>query len=258
MKQAAIVLVLLSSLFANAQEKKIKGQIKAFDSIQVMDLQIININSGELTLSNEIGHYEINVKPGDSVFFNSANFEQKFIVVRPEDLEEDNIINLIEKEVTLNTKILDNKSIFYQQPDIYYYGEHVSAKTLKLPNQRKPKFLSKTTKFNNYVVLQNQTVSVKALLTPNISTIYKYFSGDLRRELSLLKMNQQDLMLDLMRVDFGDSFFINVIQIKKEEIPGFFNYCDPDIILELYINNKIFQLTEYFIIHRESYQLVKN
>lgn len=59
-------------------------------------------------------------------------------------------------------------------------------------------------------------------------------------------------------MDYGDSFFINVIQIEKKEIPGFFNYCDPDIILELYINNKIFQLTEYFIIHRESYQLVKN
>jgi len=258
MKQAVIVLVLLLSLSTNAQEKTFKGKIKAFDSVQVMDMQIINIRSGELTLSNEDGYYELNVKPGDSVFFNSANFEQKLIVISPEDLEESNVIDLIEREVKLNRKLLEDKSIFHKESDIYYYGEHVTAESLKLPNQRKPKYISKSTKFNNYVVLQNQTVSVRALLTPNISTMYKYFSGDLKRELTLLKIKQQDLMLDLMREDFGDSFFKNVIQIQEGEIPGFFNYCDPDIILELYINNKIFQLTEYFIIHREAYQLVKN
>lgn len=259
MKKLGILLTFVCCIYANGQTTEVEGNVQSKDSLRIMDLQIINLETGEITLSDEDGNFKIKGDSGDRLYINSANFENKTIVLNPDALEEDQLIYLAKKTVRLRADLISEASIFFEAEDIYYPGEFVTAQSLGLPNQNKKSLQrSKSDEIQYYDVLKKQKIRLTSILTPNIATIYKYFSGELRSDLSLRKAEQRDLLINLMREDFGDSFFTNVIDLEIVEIDGFLNYCGKEYIIEKYSKMKTFELTEYFISQKDPYNLVKN
>lgn len=259
MKKLGILLTFICCFYANAQTTEIEGNVQSKDSLRIVDLQIINLETGEITLSDEDGNFKIKGDSGDRLYINSANFENKTIVLNPDDLDEDQLIYLAEKTVTLRKGLISETSIFFEAEDIYYPGEFVTAQSLGLPNQNKTSLQrSKSDEIQYYYALKEQKIRLTSILTPNIETIFKYFSGELQSKLNVRKAKQRDLLISLMREDFGDSFFTNVIDLEIVEIDGFLNYCGKEYVIEKYSKMKIFELTEYFISQKEPYNLVKN
>ena len=177
-------------------------------------MHIINKNSHKGTITNDKGQFEIAVIIGDRLQFTHINLKSKQLIISREILNKKNIeIELEENTYALDEFTLEKqKSIFYVdlqmvEPPI------INAKTLNLPYANtKPNTNNSIVKLNSGMVL-------------NIDNLINTLNGNKRKKRIVEKIASEDISLVQIRNYFTDDFFITDLQIKKEHINPFSNYC---------------------------------
>ena len=245
MKKLIYFILLFSFLPISAQDINLKGKLISGDSLNIKDLHVINKTKKTVSISDNYGNYSISAEVGDTIILNSLNFERKTIIVDAPYLEQNQTLVLREKVIELDPVDLNRKSIFSRDKDIYVPGEFVDEKSLKLPNvNKKPKLVDEK---ERYINLKDAKVPITAVITTDLERMYRYFSGESQRELELLKLKQADELTRIMKNDLGAYFFLNVLDLNREEIDPFINFCGQKNLLDLYVQNNVLNLVEYML-----------
>ncbi len=245
MKKLIYFILLFSFLPISAQDINLKGKLISRDSLNIKDLHVINKTKKTVSISDNYGNYSISAEVGDTIILNSLNFERKTIIVDAPYLEQNQTLVLREKVIELDPVDLNRKSIFSRDKDIYVPGEFVDEKSLKLPNvNKKPKLVDEKERYTN---LKDAKVPITAVITTDLERMYRYFSGESQRELEYLKIQQANELTRIMKNDLGAYFFLNVLDLNREEIDPFINFCGQKNLLDLYVQNNVLNLVEFML-----------
>ncbi|SDR84183.1 hypothetical protein SAMN05216503_1122 [Polaribacter sp. KT25b] len=234
MKNQLIPIFLFFVVITYSQEKRkiISGKIILNTAI-VSDVHIINKNTKQGTITRDDNWFEIPVSIGDSLQFTHVNLKEKHIVITKEIFKNRTLeVELEEKTYSLNEITLEKpKSIFYEDPEIIP-PKTVNAETLKLPyaNTKAKKDLS-VFKFRSGGVV-------------SLDNLINSLNGNNKRKKELKKITLEDNALEKIRKYFTDDFFITDLQIKKEHINPFLNYCYKKNIITYFNRSENITVTE--------------
>jgi hypothetical protein len=240
MKKSLLFFFLVSSVLVYSQEKRklINGKI-LFDKADISDVHIVNKNTNQGTISNVFGWFEIPVSIGDSLQFTHINLKTKQFIITKEVFSKRSLeIELEENTYALEGFTLEKpKSIFYVDPQTIC-PITVNAKTLNLP------YANSTAKKDYSVVKFRSGASV------DFGNLINALNGNNKRRKQLEKIVKEDNALSKIRKHFTDDFFITDLQIKKEHINPFLNYCHKKNIISYFNKNENIKVTR--ILMRES------
>lgn len=215
MKNLLLVCSVLFSILITGQEKReiISGKVN-YHSTPISDVHIVNKNSNQGTITNDVGFFEILGSIGDTLAFSHINLEIQEMVITKKILSESKIeINLQEKTYALDEIIFEKpRNIFYVDPEIMPQPT-VNATTLNLP-------YTNTKAKKNYAILK-----VNSGATVNLDNLINSINGAYKRRKELQKITLEDSVLSKIRKQYTDDFFITDLHIKQEDINQFLNYC---------------------------------
>lgn len=234
MKNQLLLFFLFFTVLAYSQEKRklINGKI-LFDKTTVSDVHVININTNQGTITNNNGWFEIPVVIGDSLQFTHINYTEKHLVITKEIFAKRNLeVELVENTYALDGFALEKpKSIFYVDPQMIP-PPIVNAKTLNLPYA------------NTIAQKDNSIASFRSGAVVSLDNLIGALNGNNRREKELKKITLEDNRLSKIRKHFTDDFFITDLQIKKEHINPFLNYCIKKNIIAYFNKNENIKVTK--------------
>lgn len=250
MNRLALLSLLLTSFLASSQENRvlISGEVKN-DSIRLENVHIINKNSQKGTISNKLGQFKISVTDKDTLMISDIQYENKIIVISQD--------HLLTKFIEINLLELTNEldEVLVQQYDDM-------SEELGLPNAGKTPLNKLERNLNHYSQKSTPVVILEALLFKpgGIDDIYNIVSGNRKRDRKLNALLEEDRInegknayVKEMRAHFQDDFFINSVQIKKEQIDGYIYYCLGKGIGPLYDKGRLIEVIDIFLKTKEEY-----
>ncbi len=247
----------LITLKLSAQDRTIVlfGKIVS-DSLAVENVHIINKTSQRGTLSNALGEFKIYIKEKDTLVFSDIQYVYKIIIINKNHIKNKKItIKLFKKNTELPEVVLKNM-----------------AKSLDLPNAGKKPLNKLERNLNAYSQKSVPMVFLDALLLDpilglfmqrrggGIDNIYNVVSGNRKRDQKLKKLVDADKdhelkqeNIQIIREHFTDDFFYYTIQIEKDQIDNFINFCIPKGIEGLYKKQRYLEVMDIFIQNKENY-----
>lgn len=239
MRKKLLFICLLITLNSIAQKspKIITGTV-FIDSIAVQDVHIINTKLDIGTITNKSGQFEMLAAKGDALIISHINFQFKEYTITAKDLATAKIkIHLNAKDYLLDEVVIKKrKGIFEIDKDILPHNAPiVNAKTLRLPyaNSKQPN--------------KDKTVKINAGVAVNLEGLVNALNGKNKQKKKLKKLMQEDDNILQIRKHFTDGFFIKQLNIKKENIQPFLEYCIAKGIINLYKKDKMLELTAVLI-----------
>jgi hypothetical protein len=234
MKNQLIPFFLFFIVITYSQEKRklITGKILLEKTI-ISDVHVINKNTKQGTITNDDSWFEIPVSIGDSLQFTHVNLKEKHIVITKEIFTKRTLeIKLEEQTYSLNEITLEKpRSIFYEDPQMMP-PTVVNAETLKLP-------------YANTIAKKDLSViKFRAGGVVSLDNLFNSLNGNNKRRKELQKITLEDSALEKIRKHFTDDFFITDLQIKKEHINPFLNYCYKKNIITYFNRNENITVTK--------------
>ncbi len=248
---------LIFTLKLSAQERTVvlSGKILS-NSLAIENVHVINKTSQRGTLSNALGAFIIYIKEKDTLIFSDIQYIYKIIIINKNHLKNRKItIKLMQKNNQLPEVIVQNMS-----------------KSLGLPNADKKPLNKLERNLNAYSQKSVPMVFLDALLLDpilglfmerrggGIDNIYNVVSGNRKRDRKLKKLVDSDKEyeirlenIQIIREHFTDDLFINSLQIPKDHINNFIDFCIPKGIEELYKKQRYLDIMDVFIQNKENY-----
>lgn len=240
---ALLLLIICHTIFS--QEKTsftLSGTILS-DNMTLENTHIINKRTLKGVITNKIGQFELPVSIGDTLFISHINYVNKEVIISiAEKITKKLTINLMSKTHTLEeVTIRKRRSIFYVDPQIMPQAL-ANATTLKLPYA---KVVSKKDESIAKLSFTNAKV--------NLDNLINIINGNAKKEKILKKEKLKDRRLNEIRKEYTDFFFTKQLNIDKDYIVHFLNYCLNSGIIRLYkLGNKI-NLTQLLITESKSF-----
>jgi hypothetical protein len=227
-------------MLSQESRKLINGAIK-LAGLPVHDVHITNMNTNTGTVSNSLGKFYIPIKLGDRLSISHLNLENLTITITKKNINSLALpIALTEEITTLKAFTLERpKGVFEQDNDILTYaGPTVNAQTLMLPYA------------NTKVTATAAVFKIESGAVVNLDNLAGILSGRKKRAETLKKLSIEDSQLIRIRKYFTDDFFITDLQIQKEHINSFLNFCVKKNILHFFNKKNHLRLTKVLL--RES------
>ena len=181
-------------------EKLIQAKVLCED-FPLQGIEVLNLASKKTTITDSNGKFSILAKAKDTLMFVSKNYEYKRFFLKKEDLEKVNLtISLTRKPEQLEEIVIISKINF---PKIKFDKNIASQLTIeKAAKNPKP-----------YGVYDG-TIENGMGMTINLP------SG--RKKIHEIEFKE------LMKKSYNDSFYIETLKLKPEEIGLFIEFCDAD------------------------------
>jgi len=181
-------------------EKLIQARVLCED-FPLQGIEVLNLASKKTTITDSNGKFSILAKAKDTLMFVSKNYEYKRFFLKKEDLEKNNIIiYLTRKPEQLDEIVIISKINF---PKIKFDKNIASQLTIeKAAKNPKP-----------YGVYDG-TIENGLGMTINLP------SG--RKKVHEIEFKE------LIKKTYNDSFHIETLELKPEEIGLFLEFCDAD------------------------------
>jgi hypothetical protein len=241
-KHQLLIMTLFFAITLFSQQKNqaiIDGKIMV-DSTAIEHAHIINKSTLKGSISNKIGAFKLPVKVGDTIFISHINFKKKEVIISQKNIESQNIIIELETQShQLNEVVIKKRrSIFYVDPEIMP-NHLVNPITLKLP-------------YANVKAKKDQRISKLTLTSASIDleNLINSLNGNAKKARELKRTKKIDDQLNSIRKQYTDFFFTHQLNIEKQYINQFLNYCLNAGILSPYKNKNSVKLTELLV--RES------
>lgn len=235
--QLHVILVFFTFLFSFSQtEKPLKGTVLC-DEAPVQGVEVINLKTEKTTITNSNGEFSIGAKAEDLLVFVSKKYYYKRLFIEKEDIKKNNI------KITLTQK----------------------------PEELEEVVITKT-QFNSQGVF-SQEVADEIKLEKGVYRNRQVYDGTIENGADLMRIGGMILDLfikkketnknpdvkiefkELTTSSYEDSFFINTLKLKPDEIPLFLEFCDADpkskIILE---NNNPLSLMDFILTKNEEFK----
>lgn len=202
-------LLLFTSQFSFSQT--IKGKI-VFNNYTIPKVDIINVNSKILSVSDANGYFSIVAKINDTLVFTSKEYELKKIVISPETINKDNLlVELILKAEELKEVVISkvgHKTTWLTKEEIEQIKLNSSRpkQGLKIIDYKEPAMLFGV----DFIRIGKQ--------------IHKLFKKEESIKTELPKANFKDFT----KANCDQNYFINTLKLKPDEIELFLDFCDAD------------------------------
>ncbi|MGB0486415.1 MAG: carboxypeptidase-like regulatory domain-containing protein [Flavobacteriaceae bacterium] len=238
-----IFLLLVSNLVFSQDERTwIRGKV-LYKNINVVSANVVNNTSGQATITNEDGEFEMKVRLNDRLVFSSVQYEIRSTTIDKDILQKSRLVIDVNEKVTIldevvvgpeNTeKFLDLKKEEFKRVD------YIADKSTRIKNE-----ILKAGTFNNGL---------------NFINLYKAIAKS-SNKVELDKKNINSLKYkpsDLIREVYDDSFFVTTLGIKKDNISEFLLYCNDRFPSKvLFKKSNEFQLIDFLINQSEKFKKI--
>ena len=243
MMRIVIFLLLVSNLLFSQDERTwIRGKV-LYKNINVVSANVVNNTSGQATITNEDGEFEMKVRLNDRLVFSSVQYEIRSTTIDKDILQKSRLVIDVNEKVTIldevvvgpeNTeKFLDLKKEEFKRVD------YIADKSTRIKNE-----ILKAGTFNNGL---------------NFINLYKAIAKS-SNKVKLDKKNINSLKYkpsDLIREVYDDSFFVTTLGIKKDNISEFLLYCNDRFPSKvLFKKSNEFQLIDFLINQSEKFKKI--
>jgi len=243
MMRIVIFLLLVSNLVFSQDERTwIRGKV-LYKNINVVSANVVNNTSGQATITNEDGEFEMKVRLNDRLVFSSVQYEIRSTTINKDILQKSRLVIDVNEKVTIldevvvgpeNTeKFLDLKKEEFKKVD------YIADKSTRIKNE-----ILKAGTFNNGL---------------NFINLYKAIAKS-SNKVELDKKNINSLKYkpsDLIREVYDDSFFVTTLGIKKDNISEFLLYCNDRFPSKvLFKKSNEFQLIDFLINQSEKFKKI--
>ena len=258
------LLVIVSfKLSSQNNRENIKGKI-INEALSTENIHIINKNSGNATISNKYGEFQILVKINDTLIFSGIQFYKKEVPITPLLLKNNSIIiqlflkineldevevkahNLSGNLVTDANKVKDSISkvnslafdfsmIDFSKPIVLGIDEFSRSRTS-----------------SDKQLTPSGNINVIAILGLVLNPLFKEVGkiGKKRRQRKNEERVYQKNAINAPEkiiVEFGEIFFTETLKIPSEEIIGFIDFCESKGIIAFYIEGKKMEVIDILI-----------
>ncbi len=223
------IIFLISISFAFSQEaKRIQGQIIIdIEGETPENIEIKNLNSKRYVLADNIGNFEIKANINDTLQFKSMFFEQRKYIINKLAYDSRKIfihlnidLNKIEEVVITGLNYTGHleKDVIKNRPLLKSYKNEKFKESLgfpTLPFEPQRKYTKK---------ILPEVAGIPIPLGLDVDALAKLFTGEYRK--------QEEFRMELSKLDklkkveeyYSDFFFINFLEIPKDEIKNFVHY----------------------------------
>jgi hypothetical protein len=218
----SLLICLFAILHLAAQEKSLQGKIT--NDADIDGIHVLNISSRFNTISNENGHFSINVKALDTLLFSSIKYMPEKVVVT-ETIFEKGVIT-----VNLSELVNELDEVFIQ-PNL---SGNISADLKKI----------KTTKQINFDDVgipgfkgtpEEKIVPLYFVITPvsvDIEALYKYISGYYKELKIRRRWELENNTIAKMLNYYTLPFFTTTFSIPENRVYDFLLFCAETTTIE--------------------------
>ncbi len=256
-------LLIIFSLTTSAQEQRITiyGNIKS-DIKQLEDIHVLNKNSKEGTITDTKGDFQILATKNDTLIFSGIQFYYLEIALTKQNIDNKTItVDLFQKinvlnEVTVKHNLTGNllidagnikDSISKVKDGALDFSNIDYSLVSTIVNES-----SRSHTSNDQQLMPNMSPNIIAIALLIIKPIVKQVAkiGATKRNIKNQKRIYAANILNApekIRIDFGNLFFTETLNIPKEHIEDFIEYCLPKGIANLYVDNKKIELIQLLL-----------
>ena len=232
-------LLLLSVLVFGQERKPIIGQL-LYKNTKVVAANVVNNTAQINTITDSDGMFEIDVAIGDEIIFSSVQYQIRAVKVTPEIMKKNRMV------VSVEENIRELKEVVVTTEDVERFLDLKEEEFKGFDYER-----DKSSKLVNRAV--RDQVLTNGLDFVNIAKLFaKAFAGKTQEEKLRMKPSE------VLPLVFEDSFFVNDLQLKNDEVIGFLDYVDGQMKTSALLKKeKQFQLIDYLINMSEKYKASK-
>ena len=232
-------LLLLSVLVFGQERKPIIGQL-LYKNTKVVAANVVNNTAQINTITDSDGMFEIDVAIGDEIIFSSVQYQIRAVKVTPEIMKKNRMV------VSVEENIRELREVVVTTEDVERFLDLKEEEFKGFDYER-----DKSSKLVNRAV--RDQVLTNGLDFVNISKLFaKAFAGKTQEEKLRMKPSE------VLTLVFEDSFFVNDLQLKNDEVIGFLDYIDGQMKTSALLKKeKQFQLIDYLINMSEKYKASK-
>ena len=232
-------LLLLSVLVFGQERKPIIGQL-LYKNTKVVAANVVNNTAQINTITDSDGMFEIDVAIGDEIIFSSVQYQIRAVKVTPEIMKKNRMV------VSVEENIRELKEVVVTTEDVERFLDLKEEEFKGFDYER-----DKSSKLVNRAV--RDQVLTNGLDFVNIAKLFaKAFAGKTQEEKLSMKPSE------VLPLVFEDSFFVNDLQLKNDEVIGFLDYVDGQMKTSALLKKeKQFQLIDYLINMSEKYKASK-
>ncbi|WP_299255125.1 hypothetical protein [uncultured Aquimarina sp.] len=222
---------------AFGQSQKLKGIVIA-DSLEGFAINIVNYTKKIGATNDQRGNFEIPAAVNDSIIFSSVQYEVISILVKGDDLENDNfqvklnpVIRKLEEVNVSNINLSGNIDKDTKHIEIKPF---VNNKSLGLPFRD----IKQPTQIERKIYTAKSGIIDRPL---------NYLNGTLKKLKKIKALQDLDRLIQKGEASFGIVFFTKDLGIPETLISDFIYYCAEDEYFEnLLENTKKLSLLEFF------------
>jgi hypothetical protein len=232
-------LLLLSVLVFGQERKPIIGQL-LYKNTKVVAANVVNNTAQINTITDSDGMFEIDVAIGDEIIFSSVQYQIRAVKVTPEIMKKNRMV------VSVEENIRELREVVVTTEDVERFLDLKEEEFKGFDYER-----DKSSKLVNRAV--RDQVLTNGLDFVNIAKLLaKAFAGKTQEEKLRMKPSE------VLPLVFEDSFFVNDLQLKNDEVIGFLDYIDGQMKTSALLKKeKQFQLIDYLINMSEKYKASK-
>ena len=240
MRKSITLLLLFNTVFAAAQQDYrtwLRGKVLYQDS-SVVAANILNTNSENATITDDIGEFEIEVKLGDELIISSIQYEIRAIIITKDILQRNRLVVDVNEKIT----VLDEVVVSPTRPE----------KFLDLQEEEFKKFdytSDKSTRIENEILRKNQLYE-----GVDFVNIFKLMYKSFRKKKAYEGDKFTYAPSDVIRQIYSDAFFTTKLNIPPDKIGLFLEYIDGRLqTKDLIKKENEFQLMDFLIKQSEKF-----
>jgi hypothetical protein len=201
---------------------------------------VVNNTAQINTITDSDGMFEIDVAIGDEIIFSSVQYQIRAVKVTPEIMKKNRMV------VSVEENIRELREVVVTTEDVERFLDLKEEEFKGFDYER-----DKSSKLVNRAV--RDQVLTNGLDFVNIAKLFaKAFAGKTQEEKLRMKPSE------VLPLVFEDSFFVNDLQLKNDEVIGFLDYIDGQMKTSALLKKeKQFQLIDYLINMSEKYKASK-
>lgn len=266
-----IAVFLTQICFSQGIERKVLRGIIVADSIEVENLTVYNITSNKGAITDIDGKFSINARPTDTLFVQGVSFESKKYVITQKDfwlpvLEIKLHIKVTElneivvtpysltgnlKEDTKRIQVYGEAFTSIDAKKVKYYEDNVRSGTPE--NTAMPTIFAPNGSTINFVAIGSGIVNLLGFKVNSKSNAEQVFYDRRIRDL------QSKSFTEHIYERFSNSFFIETLKIKNEDIPMYMSFAELNVyeLSPLLKTENELKLIEYLIQKSVAFKLQK-
>jgi len=252
-----IAFLFISQLFFAQQLPReiLYGQIVA-DSISVDGITITNKTTKRYSISDNEGNFSLHAREKDTLVFTSMNYSSKMVVLNASDFKMKVLRIKLESHIMqLDEVIIDPNSL---TGDLEKDNQNIKVTQIQ-HNINIKDALVQEFEADKQTSVKNTAIrgpgQIETLYQPDLIKIvqmFGLFKG--KKEDKKVAFTSSKIFPDAVREKLPESFFLDTLKLKKDQIGLFLAYCENDSRAQgLLYANKEFELVDFLISKKPEY-----